>query len=388
MLNFLFGRALLRMLEKLAPEEEAQASPDDPVGSGQPRPQNRGTQGAVRLAAPDLPTTQRPGDPPLDLTSYTIIDRPKPPEVVYPKVQRAAMGSLFEVYLAGTDRELLLAAGEEALNEIERLEDQLSHYREASDITRINLNAAEQWVRLEPRLYDLLRRCAKLSEETDGAFDITAGPLVKAWGFFRGEGRVPTDDEIADTLGRVGFYRLLWDDAEHMLRFVTPGVELHLGAVGKGFAMDAAAEVLRFYGVSSAVIHGGQSTIHALGAPPYEPEGWEFTIRDPRDHETPIETVRLKDQALSTSGNAEQFFEVDGVRYGHLIDPLTGRPTRGVLQVSVIAPSAADSDALSTAFFVLGPEPTEEFCRSHPNIRVIMVAERPNNDIAIHRFGF
>jgi len=360
MLRLLFGRALTRWLEKLGETESTPAGPAPEV-----------------TLAPPAPVSARDTAPPESAADS---------EIVYPRVQRPAMGSLFEVYLAGTDREALVGAAEEALNEVERLERQLSHYRDDSDVARLNRHAVEQWVRLEPRLYFLLRRCAELSAETEGAFDITTGPLIKAWGFYRSEGRVPSDEEIAEILQNVGTYRILFDDEDHLVYFTTPGLEINLGAIGKGCAIDAAVETLRFYNVRSAVVHGGQSTIYALGTPP-DAEGWEFTIRDPRDHTTPLETVTLRDDALSTSGSYEQFFEVDGVRYSHLLDPRTGRPVQGMLSVSVIAPSAADSDALSTAFFVLGRERTEAFCRAHPEIRVIMIEERPENEIEVNRFG-
>src|SRR5207244_4957702 len=110
--------------------------------------------------------------------------------------------------------------------------------------------------------------------------------------------------------------------------------------------------------------------------------------KDPRDKETVIETVYLHNEAISTSGNYEQFFEADGIRYSHIIDPLTGRPTQGMLSVSVIGSSAAETDALSTAFYVLGREATEEYCRGHPGIRVIMMEERDTNGLEVSRFGF
>src|SRR5205085_2935656 len=115
--------------------------------------------------------------------------------------------------------------------------------------------------------------------------------------------------------------------------------------------------------------------------------GWRFEIKDPRD-ESVVETVYLRDEAISTSGNYEQFFEVDGVRYSHILDPRTGRPTQGMVSVSVIGPSAAETDALSTAFFVLGRAATEDYCRDHPGIRVIMMEERDNGGLEISRFGF
>lgn len=386
MFHLLLGRALMRWLEKIGTSETETAVPDasEPLSE------------LVAEAKPEAHTA----------------DVKEPVEYVYPRVQRQAMGSLYEIYLAGTDREGLVAAGEEALNEIDRLDRQLSHYRDDSDITRLNRNAATQWVRVEPRLYRLLRRCCDLSLATDGAFDITAGPLIRAWGFFRGEGRVPSDEEIADLLPNVGFYRILTDDEDHLIYFTAPGLEINLGGIGKGYALDEAADILRAYQVRSAVLHGGQSTIYALGTPLepdvesieqepatddeiqnpkskiQNPPGWSFTIKDPRDHETPICTVTLRDEALSTSGSYEQFFEVAGVRYSHIIDPLTGRPAQGRLSVSVIAASATESDALSTAFFVLGREATEEYCKAHPNIRAIMIEECADNEIEIIKIGF
>jgi thiamine biosynthesis lipoprotein len=301
------------------------------------------------------------------------------------------MGSLFEIYLSGAERNALIAAGEEALDLVERLEAQLSHYRSDSDIARLNANAFEQWVRVEPRLYGLFSRCLCWSKELDGAFDITAGPLVKTWGFFRGEGRVPSNEELAGVMERVGFYRVLTDDEENLLRFSAEGMEIHLGAVGKGYAIDEAADLLRFWGVQNGVIHGGQSTIYAIGDDPSTDDGrpgWRFTVKDPRDKETPIQEVWLKDEALSTTGKYEQYFEHEGVRYSHIIDPVTGRPTQGMISVSVAAPSAAESDAFSTAFFVLGREATEEYCKTRPNIRVVIIEEAPAGEIEVTRIGF
>jgi thiamine biosynthesis lipoprotein len=355
--NFLIGKALLKWLSSMAPESDDEKQADR------------------ILTSPPAP------DPP-------------PPDPVHPLVQRRSMGSLFEIYLSGTDREALIAAGEEALNEVERQERQLSHYRDDSDVSRLNMHARQQWVRLEPKLYDLLKRCCRLSHETGGAFDITSGPLVKAWGFFRGEGNIPSDEQAETALAAVGSDKILFDDEDHLVYFAAPNLEINLGAVGKGVAVDEAARTLRFFGVENAVIHGGHSTIYAMGdAPPGDTntdghEGWPFEIKDPRDRETVLETVRLHDEAISTSGNYEQFFEVGGVRYTHILDPRTGRPVQGMISVSVISPSAEESDALSTAFFVLGRKATQETCKARPNIRVIMVEDAGSGEISVSRFGF
>jgi thiamine biosynthesis lipoprotein len=289
------------------------------------------------------------------------------------------MGSLFEIFLFGEDVPRLESAANEALEEIQRLERQLSHYRDDSDIARINALAASEWVRVEPCLFALLERCAVLNRASEGAFDITTGPLVKAWGFYRGEGRVPPEEEIAALRQQGGTGRMQLDRSQSAVRFAATGLEVTLGAVGKGYALDEAAAILRFYDVESALLHGGRSSIYALGAPPGT-EGWELTLRDPRDRTTPLRTVSLRDRAISTSGDYEQFFEADGVRYSHILDPRSGRPVQGMHCVWVIAPSATDSDALSTAFFVLGPEKTRAFCRKCPELEVVMVQSAPDGE--------
>jgi thiamine biosynthesis lipoprotein len=306
-----------------------------------------------------------------------------------------AMGCLFEAWLCGDDEAWLAGVAEEALAEVARLEAQLSHYRDDSDVARLNALAGQPGtrecnervaVRVEPALFRLLERCAHLSRATGGAFDITAGPLVKAWGFHQGEGRVPAEAELAAARARVGMARVRFDRERSAVWFDAPGMEINLGAVGKGYALDQAAEVLRFYGVERAVIHAGRSTILAIGAPQKaapgtrerersEHEGWPFTLKDPRDRQTPLYHVSLRDRALSTSGDAEQFFEAEGRRYGHLLDPRTGRPVEGVRCVWVLAPDAAESDALATAFSVMDTEATRAFCRERPDLEVVRVED-------------
>jgi thiamine biosynthesis lipoprotein len=377
--NLLVGRALRRWIQTLE-EKEAESASESVSGEFEPIVQE---VDEYAFAAESLKHATDPESAEL--------------ESVFPKVQREAMGSLWEIYLAGADREQLIAAGEEALNEIDRLDRQLSHYKPDSDVSRINAIAGEQWVRLEPGLYFLLKRCAEISEMTGGAFDITTGPLSKAWGFFSGDKRIPPDEEINSLLEIVGTSRIQFDDEEWLVLLPNEGMEINLGAIGKGYAIDQAVKTLALFGAESAVLHGGQSTIYAMGgsvhvnrAEPSEQSdsGWRFEIKDPRDKENVIETVFLKDEAISTSGSYEDFFEEAGIRYSHILDPRTGVPAQGMLSVSVIAQNAADSDAFSTAFFVMGRKATEEFCRSHPELRVIMMELGDHDALQITRIGF
>ena len=285
-----------------------------------------------------------------------------------------AMGCLFEVLIWGLDRERSEGVAREALAEVRRLDRQLSHYREDSDIARLNVLASHEWVRVEPDLFRLIRTCLEWSAETESAFDISCGALLECWGFHRGTGRVPSAAEIERALSLSGYTRVYLDEVTSRVHFAAPGLIINLGAVGKGYALDRAADVLRFYDVECALLHGGQSTIVVLGSPP-DADAWRFPIRDPRDKSRVLANVSIRDAALSTSSYSEQYVEADGMRYGHILDPRTGRPAGRSVLVSVTAPSGARADALSTAFFVLGPEKASTFVQCHPEIGVVSLAE-------------
>ncbi|MCC6445748.1 MAG: FAD:protein FMN transferase [Armatimonadetes bacterium] len=263
-----------------------------------------------------------------------------------------AMATRFEVALYGEDPARLRAAGEEALAEIERLDRQLSFYDPASDISAINRLACREPLRVEPMLFALLEQAAELHSLTEGAFDITIAPLMQVWGLAEGPGRLPGEDEIADALALVGMRRLHLDPAQRAVFLDRPGVRIDLGAIGKGYAVEQAACLLRECGVASALLHGGTSTIAAVGSPPGQ-DAWQIGIRSPGS-ENLRETVSLSDNALSVSAVHGKSFTVDGREYGHLLDPRTGYPVSHTRQAAVSGPSPIITDALSTALLVLG----------------------------------
>jgi len=284
------------------------------------------------------------------------------------------MGTEFQVILCGEDPDYLRDAAEQALDEIERVEAQLSHYRPDSDITDLNLRAAYGPVRLEPLLFGLLERARGLAELSGGAFDPTCGALIRCWGFYRGQGAPANETAVAAALHRTGFQQLELEPAGCTVHFRVEGLEVHLGALGKGYALDRAAAELRTAGVEAALLHGGTSSVYAVGAPPAAP-GWEVGLCDPDDRARRIGTLLLRDQALSTSGDYEQFFEIAGERYSHILDPRTGLPARGTRSATVVAPSAADTDALSTAAFVLGVEGTRRLREQVPGFAALLMPE-------------
>jgi len=290
------------------------------------------------------------------------------------RVTREAMGTEFQVVLSGEDERALERAANDALDEVQRLDEQMSLYRPDSELCFINSHAAEGPVPVEPRLFKLLSGAAEIWEATEGAFDITVGPLMECWGFFRGQGRIPPQEEIDKALHRVGMQHIALDAREKTVRFDRPGIKLDLGGIAKGLAVDAAAVGLGAWDVTSALIHGGWSTVYALGGAPNEVT-WRVGIRHPYDANRRVDAVTLRNQALSTSGNYEKFFAADGVVYSHIMDPRTGWPARGMLSASAITKAGFASDALSTAFFVMGEERTRACCAARPNVGAVLVPD-------------
>jgi thiamine biosynthesis lipoprotein len=263
------------------------------------------------------------------------------------------MGSAYSVAVYGDDRTRMEGAVDAAFEEVRRLDQMLSNYKPESELNELNRLAAEQPVQVTPEMFSLLSACAEYSRESEGAFDITVGPLMKIWGFYKGTGRLPHRAEIRGALERVGYRNIALDAANRTVRFARPGIELDPGGIGKGYAVDRMIEVLKQFGIHTALVSASGSSIYGLGAPPGE-KGWRVQIRDPKDANKSVAEVYLKDESMSTSGNYEKFFHAEGSVYSHIMDPRTGWPAQGVLSVSAIAPRTLDSEAWTKPLFVNG----------------------------------
>lgn len=273
------------------------------------------------------------------------------------------MACLYAIEAYGPDAHALPRAVEEAFDEVDRIDRLMSHYRADSLLSRVNREAARGPVTVDAELFDFVARAVRYTRDSGGAFDITVGPLMKVWGFFGGEGRLPSESELSAARRVVGAGRVILDAAAKTIRFAGPGVELDLGGIAKGYAVDRAAALLRARGVPAALISAGGSTIYALGAPPGR-AAWMVTVQDPVVARHAALTFQLTDRALSVAGRSEKSFVSGGVTYSHIMDPRSGRPAQGVLSVAVLAPSGTDGDALDDAFFVLGPEHSAPYSRA------------------------
>jgi len=264
------------------------------------------------------------------------------------------MGSTYSIALYGADRVKMEAAIDAAFDEVRRLDDLLSNYLPGSQWSEVNRNAAVKPVKVSPELFQLLSECVEYSRESEGAFDITVGPLMKVWGFYKGTGHLPHKPEIAAALAKVGYRHIVLDKAAQTVRFDRPGVEMDPGGIGKGYAVDRMVEVLKKNGFRTALIAGSGSSIYGMGAPPDEPRGWPVKIKDAWDNRKTQAEVFLKDSSMSTSGSYEKFFRAEGKTYAHIMDPRTGYPAQGSVSVSVISPRTIDSEVWAKPYFING----------------------------------
>jgi thiamine biosynthesis lipoprotein len=300
---------------------------------------------------------------------------------------REAMATRFEMVLHGPNPIQLRAAADEAFQEIERLHAQLSLYSPSSEISFINSHAAAQPVPVEPRLFQLLLLAQRIHRETGGAFDITIAPLLRCWGFMGGLGALPAPEQIAQARARVGMEHVILDEKRSTIQFAREGMMIDLGSIGKGHALEVACEILAEAGVQSALVHGGTSTVCAIGAPPESIE-WKIAIPPPpglamarganepdvpESPSAPIAVVPLCNSSLSVSGVHGKSFHAEGKTYGHVLDPRTGAPGQGALLAVVALPSATETDALSTALLLGGVAGHDQVSALRPDMRTLVI---------------
>ncbi len=287
-----------------------------------------------------------------------------PPLPILSQYVRRAMATDFVVMIPG-DIDGNAEHAFAALQIAESLENLLSIYRPDSDIIRLNQAAGSHPVPLAPETFAVLDLAQRLSQMTDGAFDVTAGPLVEVWGFTKRNGSKPTDTALQAARELVGYERLKLDHQTGTAMLDRASMSVNLGAIGKGFAIDRMAAELHRRGVNHFLIHGGNSSVMAAGDDvPGSDEGWRVAIEHPILKNTRLGGLRLRNRSLGTSGSGKQFFHFKGKRYGHVIDPRTGEPAGDLLSLTILAESATVADALATGLFVMGEQAALEWVQS------------------------
>jgi thiamine biosynthesis lipoprotein len=300
---------------------------------------------------------------------------PRAPETGHwVRVHRAAMTCRFEVTLPSEDARHVDAA-RAALDEVDAIEEALTWFRDTSEVSRVNREAAAGPAAVGPSFLALLSLCRELHTATGGAFDPASTALSRCWGFLERRPRLPAEEELAAARARSGLDKVTADGLARTVRFAVPGVELNFGAVGKGWALDRVAATLRVRGVARALLTAGGSSHRGWGG-----EAWELALRPGGED---LGLLRLRDAALGTSATGEQHFEAGGRRYGHVLDPRTGRPAEGVRSASAVASEAAVADALSTAFLVGGPALAGPFCAARPGTMALLVLDARPQEILL-----
>jgi thiamine biosynthesis lipoprotein len=293
----------------------------------------------------------------------------------------AAMGTIFTIDINATNQATAEQDMNLAFDEIDRLEALLSNYRPSSELSRISREAGSAPVVTDPETFHFLERSLYWSRVSNGAFDITVGPLLRAWGFFFHQGRIPSQAQLNALRNKIGWQHIVLDAQTRTVSFDNhQAMELDPGSIGKGFAVDAVVKLLREQGVTSAFISAGGSTLYAIGTVPGA-EGWPVDIPDPQHPGKTAASILLRDTSLSTGACTEKFFIKDGHRYCHIFDPRTMRPVEGMLQTTVIDPSATDSDALSTVVFVLSPTASRQLLASMPATKALIFSQHSCNAI-------
>jgi thiamine biosynthesis lipoprotein len=287
------------------------------------------------------------------------------------------MGTYGRVTIVTPDSAAAAPTALAALGGFARVDSLMSNWTTTSEVARINRVAGVSTTSVEPEVATVIDASLRTWRGSEGAFDITVEPLVRLWGFIGGPRRVPADAEIAATLRRVGAGKVRFDARARTIAFADSTVRIDLGGIAKGYAADVAADSLRAHGVSDALVDLSGNMV-AIGHPPGA-DHWRIGIRDPRDRMPYFARLTVYD-AISTSGQYEQFVAANGHAYGHILDPRTGRPAEGLISVTVVAPTGLMCDAWDTPLFVLGPAGARDMARRHSDFAAILVEPGTERD--------
>jgi len=293
---------------------------------------------------------------------------------------RYLMGTSIEVEAYGGTDAIRRAAIDEAFKAFIEIDRLMSNYRDDSELSLINRGAAQGPVRVSDPMLVVLAAAQRMSTASHGAFDITVGPLLRLWGFHDKKPHLPTDSELAAVRPLVDYRHLQVDEAAHSVRFARSGVELDLGGIAKGFAVEVAANTLRQRALAGFIDAGGNQ--YLLGTPPGK-HTWTVGIKDP-DHPTRLlGVIDTTETSVSTSADYATFVEINGRKFGHVLDPHTLYPSAAALSVTILSRDGTMADAMSKAVFILGPSAGLTLVDSFPGMSAVIAYRRPDGAVAL-----
>ncbi len=289
------------------------------------------------------------------------------------------MGTRFEITVVAPNEEIGYLDIDEAVSEIERIEKMISSWDEASETSKINKNAGIQPVKVSPELFSLIERAIKISEITDGAFDITYASMDNIWKFDGSMDRTPSEKEIQKSIAKIGYKKIILNPDEQTVFLSEPGMRIGFGAIGKGYAADKAKELLTSKQVKGGIINAsGDLTTWGTKV---TGEKWLVGIANPLSKDKVFSWLPVVESSVATSGNYEKYITLNGKKYSHIIDPRTGYPTTGINSVSVFAKHAELCDALATAVFIMGKDTGIHMINQIDGVEVVVV----DSDNKIHK---
>ncbi len=285
------------------------------------------------------------------------------------RLETKAMGCPWCVIMnPGPPRQVMVAS--DAFDCVRDAEQLLTIYRDDSDVAQLNREASSGWQEVSEELESFLKTCREIYDSTSGAFDPATGRLIQLWKSTRLNNRIPEQTEVDEALANSGMQYVV--QSEEGVKFERD-LLLDFASIGKGYGIDKAATHIKTEEIENFLVHGGQSSLFASGTH-RDLDGWPIGLKNPLFTDKRYATILLKNSGMSTSGSNIQFFRFEGKRYGHLLDPRTGWPANGLLSVTVIAPTATEADALSTAFYAMGLDKAVQYCDDHPQVGAILVA--------------
>lgn len=301
-------------------------------------------------------------------------------EKIYRDV-RPLMGTIIEISICHSEERQAQFVLQKAFEEMARIENMMSQYREGSEVSRINAQPYDHPVKVSEELFGLLQTSARDNAVSQGAFDITVGPLMKLWPFYKEEIKLPSRQEILDALRSVGTDKIKFNAKEKTVRFTQPDMALDLGGIAKGYAVDRAIRVIKAAGVKCALVNAG-GDLYALGKKP-DGKKWRMGVQHPRKLDRLVCAFDIEDTAIATSGDYERFFIKEGRRYCHILNPKTGIPASESVSVTIQANDATQADALATAVFVLGPEKGLVLVEKTPGVEGAIIFKGSNGKLDV-----
>ncbi|MFH0925480.1 MAG: FAD:protein FMN transferase [bacterium] len=322
----------------------------------------------------------------LIIYSFFYILRIHPSPQIY-KESQFLMGTIIEISVVSTSETDAHRAIQVSLYRLKEIERMMNFWDTQSELSLLNQRAPSEEVVVKQELYYLIKKAVGYSQLTEGAFDITIGPVFRLWNFRDGGGNLPAPFQLSQALTRIGYTNIIFNDVKHSLKFRQPNLEIDLGGIAKGYAADQAVLALKNSGIDSALVSVG-GNLKALGKK-QKNHYWNIGIRHPRKEEEKrrrgqedkrirrqnelLATLTLTDKAVSTSGDYERFFIKDGIRYHHILNPKDGYPANDCQSVTIVATEATTADALSTGVFILGPKKGLALIEAQPGVEGVIV---------------